>query len=220
MNQLVSAIMPVRGRRGLALKAVQCFLSQTYKPKELLIIQDRDDLTFNVVDKHEFPKNIYVMETRERLSIGAKRNILCRLSESEHIAHFDSDDYSAPERLEHQIELLRESGKAVCGFKSMYFVDEHGDAALYKGRFGSALGTSLVYRRDWWKAHPFPEHTRQNIEDVPFMNEADKAQQLILSERYDLMVARIHKDNTSPKNINDYTKVDISELPKGFHVLA
>ena len=55
--------------------------------------------------------------------IGAKRNYGCERAAGDVIAHWDDDDYSAPERLADQVQRLLESGKAVTGFHSMRFTD-------------------------------------------------------------------------------------------------
>ena len=43
---LVSAIMPTRSRPALSRAALNCFLAQTYEPRELVILDDDDDPSF------------------------------------------------------------------------------------------------------------------------------------------------------------------------------
>src|SRR5678816_1480647 len=118
MNQRVSAIMPTRGRREFAEKAVVSFLSQTYQNKELIIFDDADDPSF---DLKKWPNGIHYYRTTQRFTVGAKRNICCELANGELIVHWDSDDWSRSGRIELQVQLLEESGLSVVGFKSLAF---------------------------------------------------------------------------------------------------
>jgi hypothetical protein len=63
---------------------------------------------------------------------------------------------------------------------------------------GYALGTSLCYRRDWWERNRFP--SLQVGEDNHFVAAARDAGQLVAADAGELMYARIHPGNTSPKS--------------------
>src|SRR5262245_40359289 len=93
----VSCILPTRGRHDLATQAVECFASQTYPDKELIIVDDADDPSFRYGILR--PDSLYVTSI-ERLNIAAKRQLCCEYTTGDVIAHFDSDDYSDPRRLE------------------------------------------------------------------------------------------------------------------------
>jgi glycosyltransferase involved in cell wall biosynthesis len=208
--------MPVRGRRELALKAVACFLDQTYGPKELLILQDEDELTFDIPDW--CLKSNILISTSEKKTIGAKRNELAMRARGEFIAHFDSDDWSDPDRLNIQVKAMQESGLAVSGFKTMIFWDEeYKKATKYLGHSEYVLGTSLVYRRYWWELHPFPQPPSNVGEDTRFVSQAAKNQQLLELTHDRLMVARIHSDNTSQfKRTRSFVPIDKSVVPQAF----
>jgi len=69
----------------------------------------------------------------------------------------------------------------------------------YTGGHLYALGTSLMYRRDWWMRHPFVEI---NVgEDNQFVGKARAQNQLVVADSGDLMIASNHSGNTSPRNI-------------------
>jgi glycosyltransferase involved in cell wall biosynthesis len=141
----------------------------------------------------------------KRLTVGAKRNLGCCLAHGEFVAHFDSDDYSASDRLEDQYNRLTNGGTAVVtGYHSMLFTDGgqwwRYDGPVFKDCYG-AFGTSLVYRRDWWAVHQFIDgpKNRTDSEDNPFIRSAMMAGRFIGSPAGEMMVARVHRDNTSPK---------------------
>jgi O-antigen biosynthesis protein len=69
----------------------------------------------------------------------------------------------------------------------------------YRGTTNYALGTSLCYRRDWWRARRF--RSLQVGEDNQFVSEADALGQLITADAGELMYATIHAGNTSPRKM-------------------
>lgn len=155
---LVSAIMPTRGRQQYAREALECFLSQTWPDKELVILDDADDPSFpSGVD---LPNVQYHLLTR-RLTVGAKRNMACSRAsggDRDVIAHFDSDDFSAPQRIEDQATRLIDRNVQITGFHSMRFLHvASGEWWKYRGASCYSLGTALMYTREFWKAHPFPD---------------------------------------------------------------
>lgn len=190
----MTALCLTKNRRQWLPKAIQCFLSQTYEPRELLIIADGEDVR-DLVPVDERIRLIHLAEAR---SIGEKRNFGCERAHGEIIAHWDEDDYSAPERLADQIKRLIESGKAVTGYHTLRFSD--GERWWrYEGVRNYALGTSLVYRLDWWKLHKF--RAVHVGEDNAYVEEANRSRQLITADAGELMWASIHPGNTSPRKM-------------------
>jgi len=214
---LVSAILPTRGRHAFARQAVECFQSQTYLNKELVILDDEDAPSFQ--QGLTLPQVIYVRHKSR--SIAQKRNIAAGMSQGEIICHFDSDDWSAPERIANQLETLQRSGLPVAGYHSMYFYSEDGRAFWYDGAaYCDSLGTSLMYTREWWHEHPFWQPRTPWGEDNEFTKYAKEQQRLSRVSAELLMVARAHADNTAAKNLSpesiQYQPVDVSRLPAGF----
>jgi len=148
----------------------------------------------------------------KRLTIGSKRDLACSLAHGEFIAHFDSDDWSGPDRLTDQMTRLLTSGKAVTGFHSMLFTNGSAwwryNGQVFSGISGRMLGvfgTSLLYRKDRWRKHQFiagPKDFR-DYEDREFVLAAIRDGQLVEAPAVDMMYARVHPDNSSPKGIGD-----------------
>jgi glycosyltransferase involved in cell wall biosynthesis len=59
----------------------------------------------------------------ERRPLGAKRNLACEIARGEIIAHWDDDDWYAPDRLSRQAALLTDSGASLCGLDTVLFYD-------------------------------------------------------------------------------------------------
>jgi glycosyltransferase involved in cell wall biosynthesis len=213
---LVSAIMPTRGRQAFAEKALASFLSQTYADKELIILDDADDPSF---DLREWPANIRYERLGKRYTVGAKRNLCCECARGELVVHWDSDDWSAPDRISMQVQLMQETAKSVVGFRSLTFYDA-GKALTAKWcaeeqlrSISYALGSSLMYRRSWWETHRFPN---DNIgEDNFFVSDAAAVEELHTAHGDLHLIARIHEGNTSPKDIDGMRLVS-AELPAEF----
>lgn len=141
-------------------------------------------------------KNIRLIHLESAMQIGAKRNLGCAKAQGEIIAHWDDDDFSAPERLTDQINRLRESGKSVTGYHSMKFTD--GERWWqYAGALHYSLGTSLCYSRNYWKSNPFP--AMQVGEDNALVASAWRQGQLATADAGELMYATNHPNNTSPR---------------------
>jgi glycosyltransferase involved in cell wall biosynthesis len=213
---LVSAIMPTRGRQKWAAQAVRCFLAQTYPCRELIVWDDADDPSF----PDGLPADGHVEYVREtaRLKISQKRNRCAGMALGDVILHWDSDDWSAPERMADQVVRLEETGKAVTAYHAMYFYDEATDRAYrYRGAKGVGIGTSLAYLQTWWTGHPFDERL-DTEEDNRFLRQAEAQHQLITADADRLMVARIHAGNTAPKQTASvpYRPAPRGDLPKAF----
>lgn len=185
--------MPTRGRPEYARLAVECFHAQAYQNRELVILDDTDDPSFP--DGVIHPAIRYFREPQR--TIPEKRNRVNGLATGDLICHFDSDDWSDPQRMEQQVALLLESGKAVTGYHTLLFHDDTtGRAYEYRSDGIYALGTSLCYFKWWWELNRFNE--RKPIgSDNWFVRAAQQARQIHSVHGERMMVARIHPDSTN-----------------------
>lgn len=195
-NPFVTCLCLTKNRRAWLPQAIRCFQQQTYPRRELLILADGDDVR-DLVPPDERIRLVHLEEGR---TIGEKRNHGIGLAAGAIIAHWDDDDWSAPERLEDQVFRLVESGKAVTGYHTMAFTNGN-RSWRYAGSPNYAIGTSLCFRREWWQAHPFP--AKQIFEDGDFVSAAHQADQLISVDAGERMVATVHPGNTSPRRLNE-----------------
>lgn len=129
-------------------------------------------------------------------NIGDKRNLGSELATGEIIASWDDDDWNGPDRLASQLSQL--GSKSVAGYCSMYFTDGV-KWWEYRGGRTTNLGTSLLYRKEWWVHNNFPH--RQVCEDGEFIHKAIRANQYTCSDAGHHLVASIHRGNTSPRTL-------------------
>lgn len=192
----MTCLCVTRNRREWLPQAIRCYQAQTYPNRELLVVADGDDVRSLVEDVQD--DSIRLIEIEEGYSIGAKRNYGCERAQSPLVAHWDDDDYSAPGRLADQVGRLLDSGKAATGYRSMRFTDGR-EWWEFRRSDCHAIGTSLVYRREWALAHAF--RAIQQGEDYYFVLEAAARGQLSVSDAGDLMYATIHPNNTSARSL-------------------
>lgn len=213
---MVSAVMPTRGRKEWALQALRSFLAQDYENKELVILDDEADPSFEGAFPEE-RENVRYYVSPSRL-IPQKRNELCRLARGEFICSWDSDDWSAPGRISDQVSRLIDTGKAVTVYIRMLFVC--GERVLeYRGSENNGgSGTSLMFRKSWWEKNPFPENVTLST-DMKLISRARDQKEVVCAEAGRLMVARVHPGNTNPKGeckTPSFIPVPESALPAGF----
>ena len=218
MTPLVSCVLPTKNRAAFIPYAIACYQSQIYPHKELVIVDSGHDDTHARLPSD--PSIRYISAGAD-LPVGEMRNLCAKHAKGEFICHFDSDDWSAPERITDQVTRLGTFG-VVTGYHAMLFYDVR-DQRCYLWSLPHSpvlyvLGTSLCYRREWWQHHPFP--SLQVGEDVRFFNQAMReARRLVPTVAAEqMMVARVHDDQTSRKTLNptSYRPVPITVLPKGF----
>ena len=194
---LVSCIMPTYNRRHFVPRAIRSFLRQDFPHKELVIVDDGAEAVGDLVPVD--PRVRYVRLER-RATVGAKRNLACEQAAGPLIAHWDDDDWHAPRRLRCQVEALLHAGADLCGLRTLLFYDaSHGRAWRYDypdGHRPWLSGSSLLYTRNYWMGHRFPEIDVG--EDSQFVWGADPRRLAALDD-FTIHVGIIHGQNVAPK---------------------
>jgi len=195
----------------MARAALDCWQRQDYQNRELIVVDDKGLPSFPeglIADRVH-----YRMIDRGTMTLGAKRNLVCSLASGELIAHFDSDDFSTPDRISDQVKRLQETGMPVTGYGTLLFWDILRNQAkrYHAATKGYVCGTTLCYLKSFWQGHQFPN--KQVASDNNFVYPI--LRQIAASDDTTHMVARIHGDHTSKKN--GINKVVAKELiPKAF----
>lgn len=218
MEPLVSCILPTKNRAEFIPQAIRSYQSQTYPHRELVIVDNGDDQTAMLLPPD---RSIRYAKVTGTLTTGDMRNLCAKYARGEFICHFDSDDWSAPERVADQVTRLSQFG-VVTGYHSAFFYDVR-DGKCYQWHMPHSavryvLGTSLCYRKSWWSSHPF--HSLRVGEDLKFFQQAqrDACRFVSTAPANQMIVARVHEDQTCRKtlNRNSYTPMPQTALPKAF----
>lgn len=194
---LVTCLMPTAGRRPHVPHAIESFLAQDHGPRELVIVDDGHDAVADLVPHDERIRYVRVAAGR---SLGAKRNLGCQLARGEIIVHWDDDDWSVPWRLSYQLQALAGQAADICGLDRLWFFDAQRELAWHyrypRARTPWLAGSSLCFRRSVWLRHRFPDVTIG--EDTGWVAGAIGTRVLV-HERDDFLVARVHRGNTASK---------------------
>lgn len=201
----------------MAAQAVSCFLSQTYPEKELVILDDADELSFPEPLVHPLIR-YFRTDVHFWLSIPQKRNQVCALAQGEIICHMDSDDWYDPRHMAEQVERIQATGLAVAGYHDLIFHNLTDDK-FYEYRSGPyyALGATLAFRRSWWQEHPFDERKRTGS-DTAFVRDARIASQLAAVKPEGRCIARVHAGNTASKEVaaKEWHPVGLEAVPEAY----
>lgn len=199
MHPLVSCIMPTHNRRPFVSQAIKYFLCQGYPNRELIIIDDGNDVIQDLVPQD--PRIRYLRQ-EHKSNVGAKRNLACQEAKGELIVHWDDDDWMADWRLSYQVQSLLSAQADICGLSTLLFYDLCLDQAWqYRyPRAGPAwlAGGTFCYTKAFWRAYPFPEVSAG--EDTRFILSIPSKKMLILEDP-SFYVILIHPGNTSSRVI-------------------
>ena len=133
---LVSTIIPVFNRAGMLVDAVQSVLDQTYRPIEVIIVNDgSSDDTGTVADRLASKHEEVTVIHKENTGPGPSRESGRVAATGEFIQYLDSDDYLLPGKFEAQVLGLE--SRPECG------------VSYCRARFENAEGT--VLSEPWMK---------------------------------------------------------------------
>jgi glycosyltransferase involved in cell wall biosynthesis len=158
-GELVSVVMPAFDEEAFVAEAVESVLAQTYDRFELIVVDDGSaDRTGSIVSG--FP-GVRVVRRGQRGGPAAARNAGLGVARGDYWAIFDADDVMPPERLECQVEFLREhaSVEMVLGLTEAFVNpgeprpahwNPAWDGGPYHGHPGTILARRAVLDRVGW----------------------------------------------------------------------
>jgi len=151
---LVSCIMPTYNRRSFIRLALTSFREQSYPNRELIVVDDGSD---PIGDLLSAQPGVRYVRLERRISIGAKRNLACGAATGEIIAHWDDDDWYAPDRLDMQVAPILRGEADITGLENRFVLQMPQrkfwtvDRRLHQSMFvGDVHGGTLVFRRSIW----------------------------------------------------------------------
>jgi glycosyltransferase involved in cell wall biosynthesis len=216
----VSCILPACYGK-MALLAVDCFLTQTYEDRELIVL-DNNVEGETIEDLLPQDERIHYYRV-PKMPVGALRNLGTSYATGEIICTWDADDWYAPTRIEEQVKRLEDSGKSVTGWHNIFYYDMsdgHTYKYLYEPDVGRnhppyAMGTSHCYLKSYWDQHPYPDF---GIEDFEWQLTAMHLGQLDSCDADQLAVARAHDGSQCPPQFGhrQFPAVPKDTLPNQF----
>ncbi len=152
---LVSTIIPVFNRPAMLSEAVVSVLNQSYRPIEIIIVDDGStDSTAEVIRQLEARSSREVRALHTPNSgPGLAREAGRQIARGEFIQYLDSDDLLLPGKFQVQVATLRANLDCGVAYGYSRLIDEDGEvlAAPYKwtGRTFRTLFPALLVDR-WW----------------------------------------------------------------------
>ena len=223
----ISVIVPTRNRASFLPQLLELYRNQTWKNKELLVLDDSEQENETFKDLAKSHSDIKYWHRSQKLSIGGKRNALVSESTGEIIAHFDDDDYYAPNYLSwmhgemktNHADLVKLAGWFALhqesntlgfwdttDFKSAHHIFCGTDnISCHKGAFSAndlrsfmtGYGFSYFYKKECWSKSRFPD--RDHGEDSIFVEQLITANKRVQlsQDGSGVCLHIIHHGNTS-----------------------
>ena len=109
-NGLVSVVMTTYKRDPLLDVAVNSILNQTYPDLELIVVDDcsPDDNFAYLQQRAQSEPRLHVFQMSENGGTYLAKNFGMQQAKGDYIAFMDSDDYAHPQKIERQIDSLKE----------------------------------------------------------------------------------------------------------------
>ncbi len=158
VETLVSTIIPVYNRPEMILKAVDSVIAQTYRPIEIVLVNDgSSDNTGEVLDQlaAKHPDIIRVLHQKNG-GAGLARETGRRVATGDYIQYLDSDDWLMPAKFEVQVAALRQNPECGIAYGITQLVNEEGEVVTARskrtGERHDYLFPGLLIDR-WWHTH-------------------------------------------------------------------
>ncbi len=175
MEGLVTTIIPVYNRPVLLREAVESVLTQTYRPIEIIIVNDGStDESRHIIESliRENPREIRVIH-HSNFGPGLARESGRLAARGEYIQYLDSDDLLLPTKFEDQVNGLKTNGDCTVAYgKTDYY--RYGDAptGLAWKRTGEKVNTMFpAFLQSRWWGTSTPLYYRSVVEETgPWRN--------------------------------------------------
>ena len=158
VQDLVTTIIPVYNRAGMIDAAVQSVLDQTYRPIEIILVDDGStDNTLKELKRLEGKlPDIIRVAPRENGGPGLARETGRQLARGEFIQYLDSDDILLPKKFEVQVEALQAHPDCDIAYCRSSVINAAGQTlsktCKWTGRKMEYLFPALLVDR-WWNTH-------------------------------------------------------------------
>jgi len=175
-------------------QAVDCFLQQTYSPRQLVLVYGADDAaTVRYVETELTDPRIrrIKVDSTRRIPLGELRNVAVRHAEAALVAQWDDDDWHAPRRLELQIEALRKARQADACLLQRWMIFDARSRKVYLST-SRPWEASIVAWKERLPAYP----PLRRSEDIAVVEQLLARNAVVLLDRPELYVYTFHGGNT------------------------
>lgn len=195
---LISCICITYNRIVLLKRAIECFKSQDYPNKELIIsYPENDQLTKYTIDELVTDKTlkIIILERAKEVSLGTARNQAITIANGDYICIWDDDDWYHTNRLSYQLRCIQSSEnnyKASILSRLLFYdsINQKAYLSFYYTWEGTLMCKKTIFTDN--------QYSNKNIgEDSNIIDFLDATQSLYhISDVPFLYIYIFHNDNT------------------------
>ena len=141
-KDLVSVIIPFYNEEHYFDDCIHSVLNQTYQNIEIIIVNDGSDKKFFEklqALKQKYPNKINLFH-KQNGGVSSARNLGIQKANGKYISFLDADDFWLPNKIEHQINLIKE--KNINFIHSSYYIIDQQERII-----GKFLSKSLNYNQ-------------------------------------------------------------------------
>jgi glycosyltransferase involved in cell wall biosynthesis len=156
-------VIPTKNRKTLLSLALESVLSQTYKPVEIIVIDDGStDGTREMLASY---KNAVRVIEHDAKGVATARTVASRAAEGSYIAYQDDDDLMPSDRIQKLLEGLETFPQAVLATGDYALIDEQGEltgARWFPGPLSQCRPPRLIedgHEAILWPRVPAVPHT-------------------------------------------------------------
>lgn len=117
----ITCVCVSKNRPGFLQRAIQCFKTQTYPNKDLVIVYEGSNESKPIISDEEI--KVVRLQAGSELTLGERRNISIQNCTGEYFCQWDDDDWYHNKRLEIQMHELIQSGRAACVLNRLILYD-------------------------------------------------------------------------------------------------
>ena len=123
-------------------QAIKCVLAQSFKSKELIIVDDGStDLSRDIIDKYKKKNLCRVIYNKSSKGLIRSSNIAIKVARGEYVVRLDADDYFDPNALSVLYDTILKEKNIALVYSDYYLVDSKND------------NTQHCYRCIYWIDH-------------------------------------------------------------------
>lgn len=196
MTPLVSCLMVTRNRPLLARRAIECFASQKWPNKELVIVDDGERDYQEVLGPYEGQHRIIYerLPPEPERTLGAARNVSLELATGQYCVQWDDDEWYHPDRIALQMAAITPRTEAVVlKYTLMHLDTAEYIAHPYRGYVRGGTPGTILHRRSHVR---YPE-LRKNEDSVYLGRLRESTEVAVLGRSYShLFIRCFHGENT------------------------
>jgi len=180
-------------------RLVTMYRQQTYPSNDMewIVLDDGQDAVGPVFlpQVSDLP-NIRYIQRLDKLTMGAKLNILLQEAKGSIIVVMDDDDYYPPERVEHAVNAL-DTNPSInvvgCSLVYMYYTDLRQVMSAGPYHKNHALNCTLAFRKSYCETHRYDDKETCAVESA-FLS--DYSEPMVQLDPYKTILHIIHSSNT------------------------